>query len=104
MKRRKAVSHFVRMNVRFIFLVRFESFDEGIKGFLVVFGDIKFNARSIQSESVCKGRANDLRDGFCEIHHVLEHQFNVRRKVLFKACEKGSVWHFGESAEISSVP
>lgn len=31
---------------------------------------------------------------------MLEHQFNKRKKILLKACEKRGVRHFGKAAEI----
>lgn len=86
--------------MRIIFIESLEAPDEGIEGFWVVFRDIKFNAGSIESEDVCKGRVNGLTDGFGEIHHALEHHFNIRKEVLFKACEERGIRDFGKAAEI----
>ena len=42
--RHEAVSHLIRVNIRIIFIVSLEASDKGIKGFGIVFGDIKLNA------------------------------------------------------------
>lgn len=96
----KSVGHLVRVNIGIVFIVRFEAADEGVKGFGVIFRDIKFNAGGIESKDLSKGAVDGLADRFSEVNHALEHQFDIRKKVLFKACEEGSVRHLGETAEI----
>lgn len=97
--RHKAIGHLVGVNIRLVFIVSFEAADEGVKGFGVIFRNIKFNAGGIESKHMSKGAVNSLADGLGEIDHVLDHEFNVRKKVLFKACEKRSIGHLGEAAE-----
>lgn len=96
----QAVGHLVRVNIRIVFVVRFEVADEGVKCFEVIFGDIKLNAGSIESKHLCKGGINSLADWFGEIHHTLEHQFNIGKEVLFKACEDRCIRHLRKTAEI----
>ena len=100
LRRHEAVGQLVRVNIRPVFIISFEAADEGVKGFGIIFRNIKFNARSIESKHLCKRMVNSLANGFCEIDHVLKHQLNVRKKVLFKACEKRSVRHFGKTTEM----
>ena len=102
--RHEAVSHSVRIDVRFIFVAGLEPSDEGIKGFRVVFLNIQFNAGGIKGKHLCKGTVNGLAEWFGEIDHVLEHQFNVGKKVLFKAGEKGGIRHPGETTEVPQFP
>ena len=98
------VSHPVGVNVRFILIIGFKPPDEGIKGFGVVFRDIKLNAGGIERKHLCKGAVNRLADGLRKINHMLEHQFNIREEVLFKESEQGCVRHFGETAEPPQFP
>lgn len=67
---------------------------------MVVFRDKKLNAGGIKSKHPGKGRVNDLADGFGEIDHTSEHQFNIRKKVLFKAGKKWCIRNFLEATEI----
>lgn len=85
----KSVSHLVRINLRLVFIVRLEAADEGIKGFGVIFGDIEFNAGSIESKHRGKAGIDSLADGFSEIDHMLEHQFNIRKSCL-KRVKRGA--------------
>lgn len=49
--------------IRVVLVVGFESSDQGIKGFRIVFSDIKFNTGSIESKHLCKGAVNSLTAG-----------------------------------------
>ncbi len=73
---------------------------EGIKSLRIIFGDIKLDTGGIESKDFSKGAVDSLADGFSEVNHALEHQLDIRKKVLFKPCEERSVWHLGETAEI----
>lgn len=96
----QAVGHPVRVNIRIVFIVRFEVADEGVKCFRVIFRDIKFNAGSIESKHLCKGGVDSLADGFSEIDHMLERQFNIRKESLLEASEKRGIRHLRKAAEI----
>ena len=48
----ETISHFVGVNFGFILVIGFESSDQGIQGFGVVFGDIKLNARSVKGQGL----------------------------------------------------
>lgn len=96
----ETVGHFVRVNVRLVFIVSLEASDEGIEGFGVVFRNKKFNAGSIKSKDLCKGRVNGLADGLGEVNHALEHHFNIRKESLFKASKKRGIGNFGKATEI----
>lgn len=92
----------IRVNIGLAFLVRLEAADEGIKGLGIVFRDIKLNTGGVKSKHSSKGRVDCLTNGFGEIHHILEHQFDIRKEALFKASEKRSIRNLGKAAEIPS--
>lgn len=102
--RHEAIGHLVRIHIRIILIESLKSFDEGIEGLGVIFGDKEFNAGGIKSKDVCEGRINEPTDGFCEINHVSEHKFNKRLKVLTEPGKEGGVGDFREAAEIPEFP
>lgn len=96
----KSISHPVRVNIGLIFIVSLEAANEGIKSFRIIFGDIKFDTGGIVSKNLSKGAVDGLADRFSEVDYVLEHQFDIGKKVLFKPGEERSARHLGETAEI----
>jgi len=74
--------------------------DQGIEGLGVVLVDIKFNTGSIKGKDIGKRGINGLADRLGEIDHVVEHQLNVVKEVLFETGEKRGIGDFCEPAEI----
>ena len=96
----EAIGHLIWIDIRFVFVIGFQLPDKGIQSFRVVFGDIKFNAGGVESKHLCKRRINGLADRFREINHLLEHELNIRKKLLFKVGKEWGIRDFGEAAEI----
>lgn len=97
----EGIGHSIRVNIRVIFIVGFEPFDEGIESFRVVFRDIKFNAGSIEGKGVGKGGINGHTDGFREIDQMLKEVFDIRKEFLFKTSEKRGIGSLTEAAKVS---
>lgn len=102
--RHKTICHFVGIDLRVVFVIGFEASDEGMKGFRVVFRDIKLHAGSIKSKHLSKGAVNSLTDGFCKIDHALKHQLNIRKERLFKTGEQWGIRDFGKAVEVPKFP
>ena len=100
MGRHEAVSHSIGVNIRLVLIVGFEPFDKGIEGFRVIFADVKFNAGSVKGKDICEFGINQLADGFGIVHHLLEHEFNIRLKILLKTGQERRVRDFGKTAEV----
>lgn len=64
------------------------------------FQNIKSDTGGVESKNLGKETVDCLADGFGEVNHVPEHQFDIRKKVLFKAGEEQNVRDHGEAAEI----
>lgn len=84
MGRHKPISHGVWIDFGLVLVKGFEFSDEGIKGFGVVFVNVKLNTGGVKGEELCQFGINQLADGFRIIHHLLKHEFNIRLKVLFE--------------------
>lgn len=97
----EGIGHSIRVNIRVIFIVGFEPFDEGIESFSIVFRDIKFNAGSIEGKGVGKGGINGHTDGFREIDQMLKEVFDIRKEFLFKTSEKRGIGSLTEAAKVS---
>lgn len=104
MWRHKGVSHGVWINIGLVLVKGFEFPDEGIECFGVVFVDIKLNTGGVKGEDVCQFGIDHLADGFCIIHHLLKHGFNIRLKVLFETGQERGIGHLGKTAEIPEFP
>lgn len=104
MGRHKAVSHGVRINFRLVFEKGFEFPDEGIEGFGVVPADVKLNTGGVKGGDLCQSGIYHLADGFCIVHHLFKHEFNIRLKVLFEPGHKRSTGHLGKAAELPEFP
>ncbi|MCQ5146260.1 hypothetical protein NE476_28325 [Enterocloster bolteae] len=104
LRRHEGVSHLIRVNIWFIFVIRLEPADERSESLGVVFGDIGFNAGCIKGEHLSEGRINSLADGFGKIDKLKEEIFNKRKKVLFEACKQRSVRNLLEAAELPEFP
>ena len=102
--RHKPVSHGVWINIGLVLVKGFEFSDEGIKGFGVVFADVKLNTGGIEGKHLCQSGIDHLADGFRIIHHLLKHEFNMRLKVLFETGQERGTGHFGKTAEIPEFP
>lgn len=98
--RHECVSHLIRVNIRFIFVIRLEPAAERIESLWVVFGDIELNAGSIKGEHLSEVRINSLADGFGKIDKLMEEFFNKRKEVLFEACKQRRVRNLLEAAEL----
>lgn len=48
----KSIGHFVRVNLGIILVMGFQPSNEGIKGFWVIFGNIKLNPRSVKGKGL----------------------------------------------------
>lgn len=92
--RHEAVSHLVRVNIRGVFIVSLEAADQGIEGFGIVFGDVKFNAGGIEGKHGSEGGVDCLADGFGIIHHPLEHECKVVCETEFKTGKKRGIRDF----------
>lgn len=91
MGRHKRISHGVRVNISLVLVKGFEFPDECMEGFGVVFADKKLNAGGVKGEDLSQSGIDHLVDGFCMIHHLLKHEFNIRLEVLFETGqERGS--------------
>lgn len=97
----KPIGHFIRVNLRIIFIVGFEFFDEGIQRFGIVFSDKKFNAGGVKRKDLDQRRINELADRFGKINHLLEHKLNEGLKILSEPGKKRGIGDFGEAAEIA---
>ena len=85
LRRHETVSHLIRVKIGIVFIVSLEVVDKGIEGLGIVFGEIKFNARGIESKHGGKGSVDCLADGVGIIHHPMEDECNVIRETDLKA-------------------
>lgn len=60
----KPISHFVRIDIRFVLIENFQFFDRGIQSFGIVFSHIKFNAGSIKGKDISKRSIAELTKRF----------------------------------------
>ncbi len=102
--RHKGVSHGVWVNFRPVLIVGFEPSDKGIEGFGIVFVDVKLNTGGVKGKDLRQPGTYHLADGFCIVHHVFKHEFNISFKVLFETGQERWIRHFGKATEIPEFP
>lgn len=101
MRGHEPISHLIRINIRIIFVVNFQFANKSIEGGVVVFRNIKFDARGVKGKDLSQGGIDLLTEGFCIIDHLLKHEFNVVGKAQFKACKQRCIRDFGKTTELS---
>jgi len=104
MGRHKPVSHGVWINFRLVLVKGFEFSDEGVEGFGIVLVDVKLNTGGVKGKDLRQFGIYHLADGFCIVHHLFKHEFNIRLKVLFETGQERRIRHPGKAAEIPEFP